>query len=148
MQTVRATGVVQPIRLVQVGTQVNGPVRKLYVDYNDRVKEGDLVAQIDPTVYEARLAQDEANLAQSLAVGGAGAGAAGPGRQGSGARAEAARSATCCRQAELDAAVANRDTLAAQLKVAQAAVEQARPPCACRRPTWTTPRSARPWTAS
>ncbi|MDI6775238.1 MAG: hypothetical protein QME60_07605 [Verrucomicrobiota bacterium] len=39
-QTVRATGVVHPIRLVQVGTQVNGPISKLYVDYNDRVKEG------------------------------------------------------------------------------------------------------------
>ncbi len=68
VQTVRATGTVQPMKLVQVGTQVNGPVSKLYVDYNDIVKKGDLVAQIDPIVYEARLAQDEANLLQNLAM--------------------------------------------------------------------------------
>ena len=67
VQTVRATGVVQPVKLVQVGTQVNGPVKKLYVDFNDHVKEGDLVAQIDPIVYEAQLARDEANLKESSA---------------------------------------------------------------------------------
>ncbi len=123
-QIVRATGIVQPIRLVQVGTQVNGPVRKLYVDYNDTVKAGDLVAQIDPTVYEARLAQDQASLLQSkAAVDQAAAKLAQADK-------DLARSAELAKrdmlsQAELDAAVANRDALAAQLKVSQAAVEQA-----------------------
>lgn len=123
VQIVRATGTIQPITLVQVGTQVNGPVRKLFVDYNSQVKAGDLVAQIDPTVYEARLAQDQANFLQSeAAVEQAQA-------QLSKADKELARSKELARRdmlstAELDAAVANRDTLAAQLKVALAGVEQ------------------------
>jgi HlyD family secretion protein len=124
VQTVKATGTVRPILTVQVGTQVNGPVRKLYVDFNSAVKAGDLVAQIDPTVYEARVAQDVANLQQ--------------------AEASLEESETRLRQAEkelersrelakrelisvsdLDAAIANRDTLAANVKVSHASVNQA-----------------------
>lgn len=67
IQIVRATGTVQPIKLVQVGTQVNGIVQKLYVDFNTRVKAGDVVAQIDPAVYQANLSQAEANLTHSQA---------------------------------------------------------------------------------
>jgi HlyD family secretion protein len=108
-----------------VGTQVNGPISKLYVDYNDQVKEGDLVAQIDPTVYQARLAQDDANLTQSAAT------VEQTQAKLTQAEKELARSKELVRrdmlsQEELDAAVANRDTLAAQLKVAVAAVEQAK----------------------
>jgi HlyD family secretion protein len=125
IQTVRATGTVNPTTLVQVGTQVNGPVRKLYVDYNSRVKEGDLVAQIDPTVYEARLAQDEANLTQSMASV----------EQTQAKLVEAQKAlerATklaerqMISQGDLDTATANCDTLKAQLKVANAAVEQSK----------------------
>ena len=125
VQTVRATGVVQPVKLVQVGTQVNGPVRKLYVDYNDQVKEGDLVAQIDPTVYEAQLARDDANLKQSSAS-----------VEQTQAKLvqvsnELVRATELARrdmvsQAELDTALADRDSLAAQLKVAEAAVDQSK----------------------
>lgn len=125
VQTVRATGVVQPIRLVQVGTQVNGPVRKLYVDYNSTVKEGDLVAQIDPTVYEARLAQDEANLSQSAA----GAEQAKIRLVQADKELERARKLAgrdMLSQADLDAAAANRDALAAQVTLAAAGVEQAK----------------------
>lgn len=125
VQTVRATGQVQPIRLVQVGTQVNGPVQKLYVDYNTEVKSGDLVAQIDPTVYEARLAQDEANQAESLAsVDQSNAKLAQAEKDL--VRAKELAKRDMLSQAELDAAQATRDTLAAQLKVSQAAVEQAK----------------------
>jgi HlyD family secretion protein len=125
VQTVRATGIVQPIQLVQVGTQVNGPVKKLYVDFNDLVKEGDLVAQIDPTVYEARLAQDEANLKQSEA------GVTEAQAKLVQATNELNRSEELARRdmlskSDLDAAVANRGALAAQVRVAEAAVEQAR----------------------
>ncbi len=125
VQAVRATGVVRPIRLVQVGTQVNGPVQKLYVDYNDIVKQGDLVAQIDPTVYEARLAQDEASLLQSQASV----------EQARAKLVQAEKDLVRSRelakremlsQAELDAAVAERDALAAQLKVSEASVELAK----------------------
>jgi len=124
IQTVRATGVVQPIQLVQVGTQVNGPVQKLYVDYNSRVKEGDLVAQIDPTVYEARLAQDEANLSQSQAnVEQTRVRLTQAEKELERARKLADRDMLS--RAELDAATANRDALAAQLTLSKAAVEQA-----------------------
>lgn len=124
VQTVRATGIVQPIQLVQVGTQVNGPVQKLYVDYNSRVKEGDLVAQIDPTVYEARLAQDEANLSQSRAgVEQAQVRLAQAEKELDRARKLAGREMLS--QADLDSATASRDALAAQVTLAKAAVEQA-----------------------
>jgi HlyD family secretion protein len=124
VQTVRATGVVQPTQLVQVGTQVNGPVQKLHVDYNSRVKEGDLVAQIDPTVYEARLAQDEANLSQSQAgVVQAQVRLAQAEKELERAKKLAGRDMLS--QAELDSATANRDALAAQLTLAKAAVDQA-----------------------
>lgn len=124
IQTVRATGNVKPTRLVQVGTQVNGPVKKLYVDYNDRVKSGDLLAQIDPSVYEARLAQDKANLAQCEAS-----------LQQSRAklaqaekeldRAKQLAERQMLSQADLDAAIANREILAAQVKLSEAGIQQA-----------------------
>lgn len=125
VQTVRASGTVKPIRLVDVGTQVNGPIQKLNVDFNDLVKAGDLVAQIDPTVYRARLAQEQANLLQSQAsVDQAQARLAQ-------AEKDLIRSRELARRdmlsmEDLDAAVATRDTLAAQLKVALAEVEQSK----------------------
>jgi HlyD family secretion protein len=124
-QTVRATGTVQPIKLVQVGTQVNGPVKKLYVDFNDQVRAGDLVAQIDPIVYQARLAQDKANLLQSEAsVESARAKLEQADKDLARSRELAKRDLLS--QSDLDAAVANRDALAAQEKVARAAVEQSK----------------------
>jgi len=123
IQTVRATGTIQPIRLVQVGTQVNGPIRKLYVDFNSRVKAGDLVAQIDPTTYEARLAQDQANLTESLAnVEQTQVKLLQAEKELERARKLTAREMIS--QADLDTAIATRDSLLAQLKVAQAAVAQ------------------------
>lgn len=125
VQTVRATGTIQPLRLVQVGTQVNGPVKKLYVDFNDKVRQGDLVAQIDPTVYEARLAQDQANMAQaSASVEQTRAKLRQAQRDLE--RAVALASRDMISQAELDAARAAAETLEAQLKLAEASVEQAR----------------------
>lgn len=125
VQQVRATGIVQPIRLVEVGTQVNGPVIKLYADFNDRVQAGDLVAQIDPRVYEANLARDEANLQQSLAnVEQTQARLLQAERELTRAQ-ELARQAMIA-AADLDAALAARDVLLAQIKLNRAAVEQAR----------------------
>ena len=46
-EAVTATGVVQPVYKVTVGTQVSGIVKKLYVDYNSRVKQGQLLAELD-----------------------------------------------------------------------------------------------------
>ena len=52
-RTVEATGTVQPIKEVEVGAQVNGRIVKLFVDYNSTVTNGQVVALIDPLVYEA-----------------------------------------------------------------------------------------------
>ena len=61
-QTVTASGVINPISTVTIGTQVSGTVKEIYVDYNSEVKEGDLLALIDPDVFEATVAQREAAL--------------------------------------------------------------------------------------
>ncbi len=60
-QTVTATGTVNPVTTVQVGTQVSGTIQTLYVDFNSRVKKGQLIARIDPTFFETQLAQAQAN---------------------------------------------------------------------------------------
>jgi len=60
--TVSATGTVNAVTTVQVGTQVSGTIKKLFVDYNSPVKTGQLLAQIDPAIFEAQVAQARANL--------------------------------------------------------------------------------------
>jgi len=60
-QNVTATGTVNPVTTVQVGTQVSGTIKSLFADFNSRVKKGQIIAQIDPTFYETQLAQAQAN---------------------------------------------------------------------------------------
>lgn len=60
---VRATGKVKPVLEVSIGAFVSGPITDLYVDFNQLVKEGDLLARIDTTLYKAAVARDEASLA-------------------------------------------------------------------------------------
>ena len=67
VQTVTGSGSLAALITVDVGSQVSGNIRKLYVDYNDTVKEGQLLAEIDPTTYEARLIQAEATLLSAQA---------------------------------------------------------------------------------
>jgi membrane fusion protein, macrolide-specific efflux system len=57
-----ATGTLQPLEYVDVGTQVSGQLRKIHVQIGDQVKRGDLLAEIDPTVFQARVDADRANL--------------------------------------------------------------------------------------
>ena len=63
--TVTATGTVEPVTEVQVGTQVSGIIDKLYADYNDVVKAGQLIAEMDKVNLKAELASAEAQLASS-----------------------------------------------------------------------------------
>ena len=65
--TVTATGTVQPVSTVQVGTYVSGPIQAIYVDFNSPVTSGQLVAKIDPAPYEVKVRQAEANLANARA---------------------------------------------------------------------------------
>ncbi|MBP9151389.1 MAG: efflux RND transporter periplasmic adaptor subunit [Flavobacteriales bacterium] len=60
-KTITATGTVQPITQVEVGTQVSGVVEKIYVDYNSQVKAGQLLAELDKVNLEAALLQAQAN---------------------------------------------------------------------------------------
>lgn len=60
--TVSSTGNLQAITRVQVGTQVSGLVAEIYVDFNDRVRSGQLIARIDPTLLEQEVLSAEANL--------------------------------------------------------------------------------------
>ena len=59
---ITALGTLQPRDYVDVGTQVSGQLRVVHVEIGDRVEQGDLLAEIDPTVYQTRVAADEAQL--------------------------------------------------------------------------------------
>lgn len=60
--SVTATGTVNPVTTVLVGTQVSGTIKHIYVDFNSPVKRGQVVAQIDPATFEAQVEQSRANL--------------------------------------------------------------------------------------
>src|SRR5271170_372143 len=66
-QAVTATGTLNPVVNVTVGSQVSGIINKLYVDYNSQVKKGQVIAEIDPSTYQAVVEQSEADLASSKA---------------------------------------------------------------------------------
>ncbi len=66
-QTVSANGTLNPVVLVNVGTQVSGTVKKLNVDFNDRVKAGQVLLELDPALLQAQVRQDEANVANAQA---------------------------------------------------------------------------------
>jgi len=66
-QTVTATGTLNPVTSVQVGCQVSGTIQTNYVDFNSQVKAGQLISQIDPRLYQAQVAQAEADLANATA---------------------------------------------------------------------------------
>ncbi len=61
ISSVTATGTVNAVTTVLVGTQVSGTIKNLYVDYNSPVKKGQLIAQIDPATFEAQVEQSRAN---------------------------------------------------------------------------------------
>ncbi|KAF0121309.1 MAG: HlyD family secretion protein [bacterium] len=58
---VSATGTVNPVTTVLVGTQVSGTIKELYVDFNSPVKKGKMIARIDPALFEAQVNQAKAN---------------------------------------------------------------------------------------
>lgn len=68
ISTVSATGTLSPVITVQVGSQVSGTILHLHADFNSHVKKGDLIAQIDPALFKARLAEAEANVKSAEAA--------------------------------------------------------------------------------
>lgn len=65
--TVTATGTLNPVVNVTVGSQVSGRISKLYVDFNSPVKQGETLAEIDPSTYQAAVEQASADLANARA---------------------------------------------------------------------------------
>jgi HlyD family secretion protein len=64
---VQATGTINAVTTVQVGSQVSGRIAELYADFNSRVRSGQVVAQIDPSTFRTRVLQAEADLANAEA---------------------------------------------------------------------------------
>lgn len=60
--SVTATGTIEPIKLVEVGTQVSGVISKIYVDYNSVVKKGEILAELDKNLLNSELENAQANL--------------------------------------------------------------------------------------
>jgi HlyD family secretion protein len=94
--TVSASGAVNPVSQVSVGTQVSGQIKDLYVDFNSEVKAGQLIAQIDPETFEYRVRQAQADVdsAQAAVLT---------------AQANAAASRAAVSRAQVDLTEANRD---------------------------------------
>ncbi len=68
VQSVTATGTINPVLNVQVGSQISGNIQKLLVDFNSEVKAGQVVAQIDPSIYQAVVKQAEGDMANAKAA--------------------------------------------------------------------------------
>ena len=66
-QTVSANGTLNPVVLVSVGTQVSGTVKKLYADFNDRVKQGQVLMELDDALFQAQVKQSQANVSNAEA---------------------------------------------------------------------------------
>src|SRR5882672_30463 len=67
VDTVGATGTLQAVTTVQVGSQVSGNIQMLGADFNSIVKKGQVIARLDPSLFEAQLQQARANLNQTRA---------------------------------------------------------------------------------
>lgn len=125
--TVTATGTLQAVTTVQVGSQASGTLSALYVDFNSVVKKGQVIAQLDPGVAKAQVDQSRANLQQAraslqqslAAVSGSRAGVS-----DAQAKALAARSAVQNNQSGTSGARANVAVLKAQLDDAQSFLKQ------------------------
>src|SRR5437867_13258301 len=67
IDTVGATGTLQAVTTVQVGSQVSGNISWLGADFNSIVKQGQVIARLDPSLFEAQMQQARANLTQARA---------------------------------------------------------------------------------
>jgi HlyD family secretion protein len=129
LENVQATGTVQPLLQVNVGTQVNGRVTEVLVDYNSVVKKGDLLAEIDPLIYGTQVSAQQANLLASRAqLEQAKASAASTKAQRDIARITADRTEKLFAQnlasrSDLDTAKGNYDAASAQYEASMATVQ-------------------------
>src|SRR3954471_17498447 len=59
---VEATGTLAPVTTVQVGSQVSGTIKALHADYNSEVKKGEVIAELDPSLFQTQVEQARASL--------------------------------------------------------------------------------------
>ncbi len=116
-EAVTATGTLNPVLNVQVGSQVSGNIQKLFVDFNSPVKEGEVIAQIDPVVFQANVNQAEGDLANARA-------ALELARINS-VRTQALVAKQNSAQSDLDQATANLHQAEANVKIKEGALEKA-----------------------
>ncbi len=122
---VTASGLLSAIVTVQVGSQVSGRVAALYADWNSPVKKGQLIAKIDPALFQASVDQAKANLAAAQGnLAKAKVQAVDAGRQYARQKELAARKLNA--QADLDTAQANADAADAQVAALEGTVGQTR----------------------
>ena len=115
-QTVSANGTINPVSLVNVGTQVSGTVKKLYVDFNSKVEKGQVLLELDDALLAAQKKQSQANVqsaAASLELASANE-----------ARMRSLFAQEYVSRQELDTAVQAKKAAEAQLQLARAAVEK------------------------
>ena len=117
-QVVTATGTLNPLLNVQVGSQISGTIQKLFVDYNSPVKEGQVIAQIDAATYQASVHQAEGDLANAKASMEL--------NRLNAQRAEELLKSKLIAQADYDKAKADLAQSEAQVKLKEAALERSR----------------------
>ena len=115
--TVSATGTLSAVITVQVGSQVSGVISRLYADFNSRVKKGQLLAELDPTPFQAQVEQRQADLTKAQV-------------EAANAKIQFERQARLLQsglaaQADYDSAKAQYDGARAQVAQAAAALSQA-----------------------
>lgn len=124
---VNSTGNVKPVRSVQIGSFVSGPIQKVLVDFNDKVTAGQLMAQVDPRLYKAAVAREEATLARCKAdvkrIKALLAQATG--NEARGRKLYDAKAKTkAISEADMDLYIAEKAALEAQLEVAEASIRE------------------------
>jgi HlyD family secretion protein len=117
-QAVTATGTLNPVVNVQVGSQVSGNIAKLFADFNSQVKAGQVVAQIDPALFQATVTQAEGDLASAQAALEL--------AKVTATRTQELFARKTSSQADLDQAVANLHHAEANVKIKQGALDKAK----------------------
>lgn len=117
-QAVTATGTLNPVVNVQVGSQVSGNIAKLFADFNSQVKAGQVVAEIDPALFKATVTQAEGDLASAQAAFEL--------AKINAKRTQELFARKTSSQADLDQAMANLNQAEANVKIKQGALDKAR----------------------
>jgi len=121
---VTATGTVNPVTNVQVGTYVSGPILQLFADYNSPVTKGQLVAKIDPRPFQVKVQQADAGVATAQATAAKARADLGI-KQLAFERNRVLRQRNLIAQNDLDTAKSDYEQAQAQLALAEAGVKQA-----------------------